>query len=461
MRLPVALALVLGSSISLAAEPIAIGSRLELFVDDYLIDKMTGDVRQYVHRPEPKEVVLVTGQPWEGNTCAYYTIFQDGDRYRMYYRGSHADEKTQRSLHAEVTCYAESRDGIHFTKPQLGLYDWEGSKANNIIWTGIGTHNFTPFLDANPNCSADSRYKAIAGGQPPGKRGLHVFQSADGIHWSMIHDEPVITQGAFDSQNLAFWDPIRKRYVDYHRTFVDGVRAIMTCTSPDFINWTEPVLLNYPDAPQQHLYTNAIRPYPRAPHIKVGFPTRYLPAQSQVEPIFMSSRDGVTFHRWNDPVIPRTAPQDRDGNRSNYLANGLVQLPNNDREYAVYATEAYYRGPDSRIRRFMYRIDGFVSVRGDDKGGQLTTRPLTFTGDSLVVNFATQDSGRIELDLLDERDAVLASAVLTGDEIAHAVSWESGKTLDKLAGKPVRLRFGINKADVYSIRFVPSGQSIE
>ncbi len=96
-----------------AAAPVQIGSRLELFVDDFLIEMMNGDVAQHLHRPEPKEVVLVTDAPWEGNTSAYYTIFRDVDRYRMYYRGSHYDEKTRKPTHREVTCYAESKDGIH------------------------------------------------------------------------------------------------------------------------------------------------------------------------------------------------------------------------------------------------------------------------------------------------------------------------------------------------------------
>src|SRR6056297_1418375 len=73
-----------------ADDVIDIGNRRELFVDDYLIERMSEGVGLQVQQPEPQDVVLVTGEPWEGNTCAYYTIFQDGDIYRMYYRGSHA-----------------------------------------------------------------------------------------------------------------------------------------------------------------------------------------------------------------------------------------------------------------------------------------------------------------------------------------------------------------------------------
>ena len=114
-------------------EPINIGNQRELWVDDHLIADTDGITLQ-LHQPQAKEVILVTDQPWEGNTCAYYTIFQDVDRYRMYYRGSHWDEKAKQATHPEVVCYAESKDGIHWQKPELGICEFNGSKANNIIW---------------------------------------------------------------------------------------------------------------------------------------------------------------------------------------------------------------------------------------------------------------------------------------------------------------------------------------
>ena len=449
-----------------------IGQRRELFVDDFLVHRKTGDIELKVHQPRPEEVVLVTDKPWEGNTCAYYTVFQDGDIYRMYYRGSHYDETTKRAAHPEVVCYAESRDGVQWTKPELGIVEWNGSKANNIVWDGIGIHCFVPFKDANPACSPDAKYKAIARGRPKAKRGLYVFGSPDGLHWSLLADEPVITEGAFDSQNLAFWDPHTKQYVDYHRTFVNRVRSIMTCTSDDFLHWTKPVLLKYPGAPNQHLYTNAVRPYFRAPHLRIGFPTRYLPKNNSVEPLFMSSRDGATFRRFNDPVIPQSAPEDRAGNRSNYMANGLVSLPGNDRELAVYATEAYYSGPDSRLRRFMYRVDGFVSMHAGAGGGEFVTHPLVFKGDQLTLNFqsqtepdderpqrATPSASGIRVEIQDETGKpipgyTLANAVpLSGDEISAVASWKTTDSVRSLAGRQVRLRFVMSRADLYSLKF--------
>lgn len=452
-----------GHSAALAEEPLAIGSRLELFVDDFLIDQLAPTLQQILHRPEPGDVVLVTDQPWEGNTCAYYTIFHDGDLYRMYYRGSHGDVKTQKSLHPEVTCYAESHDGMHWTKPSLGIVEWEGSTDNNIILQGLGSHCFVAFRDDNPAAPPEARYKGISRGRPFGSKGLYVFQSPDAIHWTLIRDEPVITNGAFDSQNLAFWDAGSQQYVDYHRTFTDGVRAIMMCTSPDFLEWSEPVLLQYPEGtPKQHLYTNAIAPYYRAPHIRLGFPTRYRPADSQVEPILMSSRDGVNFVRWNDALIPPDAPEERDGNRSNYMGYGLVPHAEDPARQLLYASEAYYEGPDSRLRYFSIRTDGFVSIHAAEEPGDLITRPFTFTGDRLCLNFITGEEGLLQVELQTADGAAVPgfelgeTVSLTGDHLSAEVKWKSCSSVSSLVGQVVRLRIRLQQADLYSLQFRPA-----
>ncbi len=207
-----------------------IGARRELFVDDWLIDNLQG-VALKLQQPVPQEVAVTFDEPNEGNVGYYVRVFRDGDIVRMYYRGAHWDWETKKTTH-EVACYAESKDGLRWTKPKLGLFEFGGSKDNNIVWTGVGCHNFSPFRDSNPDGKPNEHYKALGSGA----RGLVAFASADGLRWRLMQDKPVITKGAFDSQNLAFWDQHRGRYVDFHRGFTAGVRAIMTCTSSDFLN---------------------------------------------------------------------------------------------------------------------------------------------------------------------------------------------------------------------------------
>lgn len=242
---------------------IDVGAKRELFVDDHLIAELH-NAQLELQTPCAREVVMVHDAPWEGNTCTYHTVFQDGELYRMYYRGGHVDE-TGKPSHPEVVCYAESADGIHWTRPSLGICEFGGSKDNNIILTDVGTHNFAPFKDANPDASAEGRYKAVASGNG----GLLPFQSPDGVHWTLIQSKPVITDGAFDSLNVAYWDVARAEYVAFFRDFRDGVRDIKTCTSKDFLHWSEPQWLVYEGASAQHLYTNAIVSYFRAPEFFV------------------------------------------------------------------------------------------------------------------------------------------------------------------------------------------------
>ncbi len=192
---------------------IDIGTRLEPFIDEYLIDRMNG-ARLVLHPPTQREVAIDHdgSKPWEGNTCWSHSVFQDGDIYRMYYRGSSSHDpklNPKGGGGAPVVCYAESEDGIHWIRPELGVVEIDGSDKNNIVWpptdhrvedgTAIGSSNFDPFKDTNPNCKLDERYKAI--GQTPGPS-LTAFKSPDGIGWSILK-EAVITDGEFDSLNVA------------------------------------------------------------------------------------------------------------------------------------------------------------------------------------------------------------------------------------------------------------------
>ena len=448
---------------------IDIGSRRELLVDDFLIEKMEG-VQLRLHRPLPRDVAIVHDAPWEGNTCFYHTIFQDGDLYRMYYRGSHASG--QGELDHQVVCYAESRDGKTWEKPELGIVEFRGSKKNNIIWDGLGSHNFAPFKDARPNCAPDEIYKALAS---KGSEGLYPFKSSDAVHWSLMRDEPVITDGAFDSQNQAFWDTERNCYAAYHR---DGklhgevkVRDIKTSTSDDFAQWSEPVWLEYEGAPTEHLYTNQILPYYRAPHIYMGFPKRFTPKRIEndgtnsglSDAVFMSSRDGWHFRRWGEAFIRPGLQPERWINRNNMIGRGLVEtaadIAGTPDEISLYSMEGYYRGDSCQMRRFTLRRDGFVSAQAPRSGGELLTRSLVFSGGELALNVSTSSAGSVRVEVQSETGAAIESYALEdceeiyGDELERVVRWKGGADVSNLADRPVRLRLAMDDADVFALQF--------
>lgn len=442
-----------------------IGSRLEPFVDDWLIDRFEGvDLR--LHAPQAREVVMTFEKPWEGNTSAYFTVFRDEGRIRMYYRGSDFDWETRESTH-QVACYAESEDGIHWDKPELGICEFQGSRRNNIILTGVGSHNFAPFKDTNAACSPDLRYKALGGDS----KGLIAFGSPDGVHWSKIQEEPVITKGAFDSQNLAFWDAETGVYRDFHRGSRNGCRDIMTCTSEDFVHWTEPEYLDFGEAPIEHLYTNAVTPYFRAPHVYMGFPKRFLPKRKKVDEhplnglsdgVFMSSRDGLHWHRWIEAFIRPGPQRERWWERNNMTAWGMIksrsEIDGTPDVISLYSSESYYVD-GLRLRRYTLRQDGFVSVHADYPGGEFVTHPLVFDGDDLLLNYSTSAAGSIRAEVLNADGSAARGFGLEecreiyGDEIEGRVEWGPGTSLGHLAGTPIRLRFALKDADLYSLRF--------
>lgn len=480
-----------------AQEAIPVGSRRELFVDHYLIERLDG-VRLQLHRPLRREVVFRTDAPWEGNGSAYQSVVRDGDIYRMYYRGGHhvaskAYVKEKNSW--ETLCMAESRDGIHWTRPELHVVEFRGSKKNNLILDaamvsqiGGSPAHTAVFRDTNPDCPDQERYKIVIVGRKP--RGLYLLISADGIHFHLKSQKPFTTIGAFDSQNLMFWDSVGKVYREYHRQFDQGVRGIMTAASQDPDSFPEPQWLKYPDVVQQALYTNQIQPYYRAPHIFMGFPMRYndrgwsrsmtqLPGleerrfRAQQHPrygttvtdaAFMTSRDGETFSRWGEAFIrPGPAAKDTWVYGDNFIFWGMLQtkshLDGAADDISLYATEGYWEGNSTSVRRYTLRQDGFVSASAGWKGGTLLTRPLIFAGSRLELNFATSAAGSIRIELQDVHGnpldgfALEDCSELFGDTIERTVEWKDENDLSAWEGKPVRLRFELRDADVYSFRF--------
>ena len=489
-----------------------IDDRRELFVTPALIDQREGDIRLMLHHPRRENVVLRADKPWEGNMAyMYVTVFRDGDVCRMYYKASHVDVAAMAgggqaaADNPEVrVCYAQSRDGITWEKPDLGLYEFQGSKQNNIVWLGDGpdqkgVHGFAPFRDRRPDCPDAERYKALGAIRDATKGDMYAMASPDGIHWWLLQREPVLRQnvdGKFDSQNVAFWDTHRGEYRMYFRdvhgeNYAKGYRGIKTARSDDFREWTDLQWLDFGDAPTEQLYTNQVQPYPEAPHLLVGFPARYVerPWSATIEALpetehrrwraainprfgtaitdtlFMASRDGRRFHRFGEAFL-RPGPQ-QTGNWAygdNYMAWGMIRTPASltgaPDELSLYANEGYWRGEHSRIRRLTLRRDGFASLHAGAAGGSITTPPVHFTGIQLRLNIATSAAGGVRVALLDASRVPLPGYgvddcdLILGNELDRVVTWQGQGDVSALAGQPIRLRFALQDADVYAFGFV-------
>lgn len=454
------------------ATPLRIGNDLQLFVDDYFIQSLDG-VQLTLQQPQPAGTAIAFDQPWEGNVSSYVTVLHGGGKFRMYYRGVNLPEYSNASAlkpgevllpkNEEVTCYAESNDGLRWEKPKLGIVDFKGSKANNIIHNGVARHNFAPFLDTNLAAAPANKYKALGG-----TRGLFPFHSADGIHWEQTAPRPVITDGAFDSLNILFYDERRKRYVAIYRDFRQGVRTVKYAESQDFLTWSPGVWADYGDTPPEQLYTNATTPYFRAPQIYLAFPKRFVPWLEPIgdvpgkgvsESVFMTSRDGVHWDRRFMEAFVRPGRDPRNWvHRNNLMACGVH--PTAPGEMSLYI-QRHYNWPSAHVERLAMRLDGFVSAHANYRGGRLTTKPFLLDGTYMVLNFATSAAGGIRYEVIDEHGyplpglGVEQTRPLYGDFTDRKVEIQPAKRNERstLASRPVRVRFHMRDADLFSVKF--------
>ncbi|MFW5799071.1 MAG: hypothetical protein ACOCXX_05375, partial [Planctomycetota bacterium] len=339
-----------------------IGCRRELFVDDELVERFEGSARLKLNPPIRREVVFQVQPPLENACSGVYSVLVEHDgKLMLYYRGNYPiDSSGGDGSVAQTANVAFSGDGVHFERPDLGVVDLGDGGANNIVWQGVQAHNLVPFRDDNPACPDEQRFKAVGGA---GHRKLYGLVSPDGLHWTLVQDEPLDIDGAFDSANVPMWDARAGVYRLFSRYFVDEggkhYRAIQSCTSEDFVNWTDPVPHLYePGVPREEFYTNATVQCPGAEHLFLSFPMRYVierqppvdttgmdyPANpgnaGMTDAVMMSSRDGI---HWKRPFLEAwlRAGLDRRNwtHRNQTPAIGIVQ--SDDTEWSMYVSEHY------------------------------------------------------------------------------------------------------------------------
>ena len=234
--------------------------------------------------------------------------------------------------------------------------------------------------------------------------------------------------------------------------------------------------MEFGSTPPEHLYTNGTHPYFRAPHIYIGLAKRFFPKKSALpagqakelvsnpayrvassDSIFMTTRGGRHYERAFMEAFIRPGPDPEDWvSRDNTPALGVV--PGTKRQMYVYRV-SHYAQPTAHMARYSLRTDGFVSASAHYQGGELLTRPFTFSGTRLEINFVTSAAGGIRIEVQDFNGAPFPGFSLQdcpekiGDEIDRVVSWKGGDDLSQLAGKTVRLRIALKDADLYSFRF--------
>ena len=506
-------------------EPITVGTTRQLFLDDRVVERVDG-VERRLHRPRrsAQNPILEPEHPWElsGGGIHLYggtVLYDEEDRvFKMWYRTSTEPDGSYR------TCYATSEDGVMWEKPELGLVDYAGSTRNNLLPPAIGTSRqirrpnlIVDYEESDPG----RRYKMVYMDGVDGRWALCQGYSADGIHWQLNVGAPTCFDRPVAPNGILFgWDPRRREFVHYHRSDgrlaadVDGrsVRtrhAVMRTTSRDFETWGDTaVALTRGDSDPPHwnpshgvdlagfLYTDdlyigfvdtttahSVEEVP--PELWV---TVYADSFAQYRTELVISRDGVEWQRaqphwefirpglwgtWDRDHIGLSKPIVKDGEvfvfySGSNLPMGATAVDHPLRDLANTVVDGQRMG--HAIGLAPMRVDGFASMDGCQAGGTLTTKPLLFDGDRLLVNarapekaFTEKDEptaphGRLDVEILDSDGRPLAGFAredcdtFTGDELNHTVTWRGKSTIEARA-RPLRLRFYLRNAALYAFQF--------
>lgn len=468
---------------------INIGNRREVFWDDYLVDTEKTTATHRVMNPVKREVCFEFDQSYEKTlSISYPCIVKADNGYKMYYlvwRNTYINMYDIDMKTTAYLCVLESEDGINWTRPDLDITCQPEYEKNNVILDHLIEGTFV-FYDESPNCKKGEEYKLVTLGwkeNDDGKKvrdALWCWVSGDGIHFEKKY--PITGKGAFDSMNTIRWH--NGRYACYMRGFENGIRDIRVCYSDDFINWSDPEKIKFDDDGVYQLYTNNVMPYDRAPHLLIGFPTRYnerrewtanndqigsreikKKVMASQEPrsglattdcIFMSSRDGLNWHRTNEAFI--TAGYENEHNwvyGDCYLAYNFVDSGADT--YYLYSHERH-RSEDSAkpLSRYEIRKDGFACIAAGGEEKVVVTKPITFDGSVMHLNFETSAYGYIYVDVLDENGEPVSdkrSFEIFGNTIDRKITFADGTDFSQFSGRPVRLRFTMRDAKLYSFKF--------
>ncbi len=458
-----------------AGKTIDVGDHKQWLMDDLFLATSTNITLRVMSAAKTNERTLVSDRPWEDATLNWFSVMEDGGKYRMWYECY--DVEGWPTTNDTSFCYADSADGIHWKKPALGLFDYHDSKDNNILFRQIGAegahsrvHGAGVFKD--PNAPPEARYKAVSQGMftasnPPYR--VAGMCSPDGLHWTR-QSSPICDLFA-DSQYSAFWDGSIGQYVLYGRVSGHG-RALGRSTSAVFDRFAplEPVLqTDDQDPPGTDLYNPAAFKYPDADRVYLMFPSLYRHDSDTLDIHLAVSRDGIHW-TWPERGKPFIAlgPAGGFDSGSLYMGQGMFR--------AGYELWTYYSGaalkhneaeldalakPENKrvFSRVVSRLDGLVCAQAGAEEGTFTTPPLAFEGKTLLLNLKTDGDGEVRVGLCDgDGKPVAGHAVedcipITGDHIEETVAWKDGADLGDLMKVPVKMMVKMRNASLFAFRF--------
>ncbi|MGI8965043.1 MAG: hypothetical protein ACR2H1_03025 [Limisphaerales bacterium] len=462
------------SSLKSAGRPLEIGDGPQLFLDDYLIERME-NLKREVQSPQRHGPPILDSKTF-GVTQPYLTVLRDDKKgFRMFYNNGPS------------FWHAESDDGIHWKNPRVA---WERKRGYDCSVVDDGAREPDPsrrFKAAHWSSTIEDK--------PGDDGGMWVGFSPDGFNWKLHDKNPVlwtwpegwnnyVRYGVGDTLDI-YYDPFAKCYrvaIKVNAVTEDGYapapkvgktfrRLIGMSTSKDFINWEKPWRIHVPDVKDDGL----LEFYGMGGmHLRGGLHiglVRVLRDDLLCDPggpkdgigytALATSRDGVTWQRYREPFLDRNLAPGSWDHAMTWMSKAI---PVGDEMFFYYG--GYARGhkieakTERQIGLARMKKDRYVALTPTNGQGMLLTKPFIVPGDKLTIN-ANSARGEVRVRLLDENGKPLKTLgkseaqPVSGDVLAGEVRWE--KSLASLRAKPVRLEFKMRNAAFYGFEFSERG----
>ena len=459
----------------------------QMFVDDYLVENrfdanmLSATVPHAAHSPERRpDPVLRPDRPWEHeNGLGYPGVVFDGEkrRYRLYYSVYHktTQGKPDYPPGGYFLCYAESEDGIHWEKPDLGLIPWGEQRETNIVLQGECEANL-PHVHA-AEAGEDGGPKNI--GTVPARflrghrfvlyyndMGHYLATSDDGIHWRERAHR--VIPNRIDCLHTMVYDEERDVFVSFLRNKLifggriappelrGNTRAISRLSNPDW--WTTwdgiPASVLIPDQGDAKRFYGM--PTFRYGGVYWGMLQQFDEDPQTIEVELVFSRNGIDWKHL--PGRPRLIPVGEPGTWDGGMVISGDRVIEQGDEWRIYYTG--YVGHHNAEKNCgsigfsTIRKEGFASIRSGENEGFVLTRPLRWPGGRLFVN-ADASRGMIRARVTDLRRQTIDGfdypdcEPFQGDGVRHPVSWKGGSLVD-FQGRIIRLEFRLRNADLYA-----------
>jgi hypothetical protein len=436
-----------------------------------------GNVQKYEGNP-----IFEEDKPWEkrfDNLYANVIYDEEEEMYKCWYspfivdesaKGMTLQERKEKKYRPPWTremaiCYATSEDGITWVKPELGLVEFEGSTANNILWRGsgppskdkdelwAGPHGSGIFKDLRER-DFNRSYKAVT---KFGK--LSVAFSPDGIHW----DPPIAcpeADSAGDTHNNALWAPTLGKYVLITREWgqTDSgrwVRQVGRTSSHDFVMWERTEIVMEGLDPNHQTYAMPVFYHGG---VYLGLVAIHDQEEDRVWTELTWSPDTKKWHRVlpGTPLIPNSDVEGEYDWGCAYPAAYPVFLEDEIRLYYGASDGLHTSWRNGFLSMATLRPDGFAGYTQDEAGNPatITTTPLSPTSGGLRITADTEQEGSVKVSVLDERNEVLAeSGLLNGNMSDAKIPWPDGFSFDDLGNTSIQIQVEIQNATVYSFSF--------